>query len=733
MIDRRGFLSGVLASAGVLTLAACGGGGKAMRVKHADQTGELLANTLISVLATGRIALIVNKAEIGQGVSTGYATLAAEELGVPVDRIDVHLADSMNELRQSGNMQITGGSTSTTEGFKFVRHAAAAAREMLVGAAAAQWGVPARDCTVADGHVVHGTQRAAFGELTKLAARRDVPEHPTLKAAKDFTLIGKTNKRVDARAKVDGSAVFGIDHTVPNMVHAYMIHGPVYGARATRVDAGAAKSRPGVIDVLTVPSGVAIVADKYWQARAAAAELKITWDKGSVAGLDTTQLATAMRTYTEDGASVVDKGNPGKAIKSADAKVAAVYEAPYLSHAPLEPQNAIASVTGSRCEIWAPTQSPTITQAFVSEAIGIDFDDVKVHVLTAGGGFGRRAIADVCAEAAVISKRIKRPVKVIWTRESDMTQAYYRPVFAVHATGGVKQGKIAGAQIHCISQSIPLSSGKLFAAALSGLPGPIRGRVIDAALAIFSTNSFGDIFATEGLGNTPYDFGAYEVAASPVQNKLPVAFWRAVGNSVSGFAMESFVDELCVAAKQDPFAFRRAMLPAKSKQRRVLDALEKLSGWSAPPAKGIGRGVARHFAFETEVGEVAEVELVDGRIRVKRVYCVVDCGIAVNPDIVRAQMEGGIIFGLSAALDQEITLVDGVVQQTNYDTFPSLRMHEAPEVIVEILQSDEPPTGVGEPGLPPIAAAVANAIHTLTGVRLRRMPLQRAWNERGAA
>lgn len=394
--------------------------------------------------------------------------------------------------------------------------------------------------------------------------------------------------------------MFGIDHTVPNMVHAYMIHGPVYGARATRVDVGGAKSRPGVIDVLTVPSGVAIVAEKYWQARAAAVDLKIAWDKAHVSNLDSTELATAMRTYTNGGASIVDKGNAGKAIKGAEAKVSAVYEAPYLAHAPLEPQNAIALVTGSRAEIWAPTQSPTITQAFVSEAIGIDFDDVKVHVLTAGGGFGRRAIADVCAEAAVISKRVKRPVKVIWTRESDMTQAYYRPVFAVHATGGVKQGKIAGAKIHCVSQSIPLSSTKLFGAALSGLPGPIRRRVIDAALAMFSTNSFGDIFATEGIGNTPYEFGSYEVAASPVQTKLPVAFWRAVGNSVTGFAMESFIDELRVAAKQDPFAFRRAMLPEKSKQRRVLDALEKLSTWSTPPAQGIGRGVARHFAFETE-------------------------------------------------------------------------------------------------------------------------------------
>ena len=732
-VSRRGFLQGVLVGSGALVLAACGGGGQALRVQHADQTGELRANLLITVLASGRVALVVNKAEIGQGVTTGYATFAAEELGVPLDRVDVTLAGSNDELRVTGNMQLTGGSTSTSEGFKFVRVAAAAAREMLVGAAADAWKVPASECSVADGHVVHGTQRTPYGELTRLAARRSVPAHPRLKAAKDFTLIGKHGTRVDARSKVDGTAVFGMDAQVPGMVNAYIIHGPVFGARATRVDVGGAKQRVGVIDVITLPTGVAVVAEKYWQARAAAADVTITWDKGTARGLDTTKMADAMRTYTGAGTSVVDEGNAGKAIARAASKVTAIYEAPYLAHAPLEPQNAIVSVTGSRAEVWAPTQSPTVTQAYVSSALDIAFDDVKVHVFLAGGGFGRRAFPDVCVEAALLSQRVKRPVKVIWTRESDMTQAFYRPVFAVHAEGAVQDGKVRGAQMHCISQSIALSSKGLFGAALSGVPGPIRTMVVDAALAMFSTNSLGDIFATEGLANTPYKFGAWDLRASPVQTKLPVAFWRAVGNSVTGFVMESFMDELVVAAKADPFAFRRAHLAPTSRQTRVLDALEKLSGWATPPAPGVGRGLARHFAFETEVAEVAEVEIVDGRIRVKRVYCVVDCGIAVNPDVVRAQMEGGIIFGLSAALDQEITLVDGVVQQRNYDTFPLLRMHESPEIIVQILPSEEPPTGVGEPGLPPIAPAVANAIFNLTGVRLRRMPLQRAFNERGAA
>jgi isoquinoline 1-oxidoreductase/isoquinoline 1-oxidoreductase beta subunit len=730
---RRGFLHGALIGGGALTLAvSCGGGAGKTRIRHAEETGELVANLYVTVKADGRVGLVVNKAEIGQGVTTAYATLAAEELGVPIDRVDVHYADSHPEMRKSFNMQITGGSTSTKEGFGAVRRASAAAREMLVAAAAAGWNVPARDCKVEDGHVTHGANKAPYGELTKRAARMPVPSKPRLKPAKEFTLIGKTDRRVDARAKATGTAQFGIDVSVPEMVHAYVIHGPVFGARPDKVTADAARKRPGIIDIFPFRWGVAIVAEKYWQALAASRDVQVTWGKGDVAGLDTAAMQQAMRSYDESGTSMVDEGNAGKAISRAPTKIGGVYEAPYLAHATMEPQNCTVHVQGKRAEVWAPTQSPTIAQAMVADAVGIDMEDVTVHVTLSGGGFGRRAIADVAAQAAVISKRVKRPVKLIWSRESDMTQGFYRPIYAVKFSGGVDDGRVTGAKLHCISQSIPISSKDMLGAAMPGIPNALKNMFIDSLLAMFSTNTIGDLFGTEGLKGSPYKFKNVDVTSSPVQTKLPVASWRSVGNSVTGFAMESFIDELAVAAKKDPLELRRGMLPADSRQTRVLDALAKLAKWGEPAPKGIGRGLARHFSFESEVGEVAEVEIVDERIKVRRVYCVVDCGIAVNPDIVRAQMEGGIIFGLSAALDQEITLVDGVVQQKNYDTFPSLRMFEAPEVIVEILPSDRDPTGVGEPGLPPIAAAVANAVFALTGVRLRRMPLQRAWNERGA-
>jgi isoquinoline 1-oxidoreductase beta subunit len=335
-------------------------------------------------------------------------------------------------------------------------------------------------------------------------------------------------------------------------------------------------------------------------------------------------------------------------------------------------------------------------------------------------------MADVIGHAAQISQRVKRPVKLVWTRESDMTQAWYRPVYAAKVVGGVRDGKVSGIRMRVLSQSIALSAGDWFGAILSSLPRSVLDMLSSATLAIFSSNSFGDPFSTEGIQNTPYRFGNFQLASEPVQTKLPVASWRSVGNSVTGFIMESFVDELAVAAKQDPFALRRTILPAASRQVRVLDALEKLSGWATPPPKGTGRGMARHQAFDTEVGQVAEVELVGNRIRVKKVYCVADCGIAVNPDVIRAQMEGGIGFALGALYYSEIELKAGRPVQRNFDQYKSLRIYEMPVVEVFIVPSTAAPTGVGEPGVPPLAPAVANAVVRAGGPAVTRLPFARA-------
>jgi CO/xanthine dehydrogenase Mo-binding subunit len=732
-LSRRTFLGGV----GALSLAVtfgCGPSSRERMIRRADQTGELAPNMYVTVLPDGRIALAINKAELGQGVSTAFATLVAEELDVATDAIDFHFADSLSQYRTSFMMHQTGGSTSTKEVYLPLRRAAASAREMLIAAAATQWDVPADECTTAGGQVLHASSKRAlgYGELTKLAAHEPVPHAPTLRTRAEFKLIGKGGQRVDARAKVLGTAQFGIDVVVPDMVRAAVIHGPTCGARAKRVEATLAKTMRGVIDVFAFDWGVAVVAEKYWQALAAARVVEVEWGPGHTDGLDTEELRRAMLAYKDHGAAVRDTGDAGKALRRAATKIEAVYEAPYLAHATMEPQNCTVHIQpGGKVEVWAPTQAPTIVQEFVAHAVGVKRDRVLVHTTYCGGGFGRRAVGDFAAQAAMIARHVKRPVQMIWSRESDLTQGFYRPQCTAFLRGGLDEhGKVTALANHTIGQSIVLDGAGSAHAVMPGIPRALQDVMINSVMAMFSTNSVPDMFATEGVKDSPYQVGNFHVEFTPVDTGIPVNAWRSVGHSFNGFVMESFVDELAHAAGQDPYQLRLGMLKEGSRPRRVLDAVARMSGWGAASPAGVGRGIARHASFGTEVAEVAEVEIVDGRIRVRKVFCAVDCGVAVNPDVVRAQMEGAIIFGLSAALDQEITMVDGVVQQKNFDTFPALRMFECPEIVVEILDSDEPPTGVGEPGLPPIAAAVANAIFAATGVRLRRMPLQKSWSNR---
>jgi CO/xanthine dehydrogenase Mo-binding subunit len=523
-----------------------------------------------------------------------------------------------------------------------------------------------------------------------------------------------------------------MDVVVPNMVRALVIHGPVYGAEAKAIRADAARKMPGVIGVFATARGVAVVAEKYWQALAAAPLVEVDWTAGTVAGFDTAKLRAASHAHPQKGESARSDGNVDKAMRSASIALEATYDVPYLAHATLEPQNCTVHVQGDKAEVWAPCQSPSIVQVYVADALGIAADDVLVHTTFCGGGFGRRIIADWAEQAARIARQVGRPVQLVWSREDDMTQAFYRPQGTARLRGSVStDGRKAGSlAVHLISQSIALddSTGIIVRSALVGVPHAVQGTVVRTLTGMVGSNTITDMFATEGLANTPYAIDNLDMSFTPVQSKLPIASWRSVGNSVTGFLVEGFVDELARAAKQDPYLFRRNMLKADSRQLPVLDRVAAMAQWGKR-TPGIGRGIARHFSFETEVAEVADVEIVDGRIKVRRVWAAVDCGIAVNPDIVKAQVEGAILFGLSAALDQQITIVNGVVQQTSFDTFPALRMNECPEIHVDILDIDREPTGIGEPGLPPIGPAVANAIFDLTGIRLRRLPLQLAFDE----
>jgi CO/xanthine dehydrogenase Mo-binding subunit len=751
--SRRDVLRGALAG-GALGLAVtiggpgCGGGGHIVR--RADETGDLAPNAYITILASGRVALAVNKAEIGQGVTTAYATLVAEELEVDPDEIEVHFADSLPVYRTSGaegvplfRVHATGGSTSTREAYVPLRRAAAAAREMLVAAAAAGWGVPASACAIAGGRVTHPAsgRSAGLGELTRAAARLPVPARPAIKRPEQFRLIGKRSARVDARAKVTGQAKFGIDVTVPAMVCAYPIHGPRFGARPEAVRAAAARAVPGVIDVVALPWGVAVVAERYWQALRAARLVEVDWTAGPAAGLDTDRLAAAARDHRGPGGAVRETGNAPRAIARARSKgqiLDAVYEAPHLAHAPLEPQNCVVAVRGDAAEVWAPCQIPTVVQEAVADALGISADDVLVHTTYAGGGFGRRLLGDFAAQAAQVARAVKRPVKLIWSRASDLTQGYYRPAASVAVRGALdERGRISALECHVVSQPITLSQGELVRGGQPGwIPAPLRRGTARTLMALAASNTGIDMFATEGASDTPYRVPSLRVAYTPVRTAVPVAFWRSVGHSYTAFAMESAIDELAALARQDPLAFRLAHLGAGTREARVLAAAAELAGWDGPrgPAvpAGHARGIARHTAFGTECAEVAEVTLVDGRIRVTRVWCAIECGVAVNPDIVRAQIEGAVVFGLSAALDQRITIKDGAVQETNYDRFPVLRIDECPRIEVAILESRAEPTGVGVPRLPPIAPAVASAVAALTGARLRALPLQAALAAAGA-
>lgn len=716
-MKRREFL-GAMGGIGVLSLGFDLGCGTSPIIKHATTTGELAPNVWVTVRRDGKVTIAVEKAEIGQGITTMYATLVAEDLDVPLESVEAHYADSKPEYRTfAGLLQMTGGSMSTREGYLPIRRAATSAREMLIGAAAAQWNCPRSECRTEQGFVVRGNDRLAYGDLTVKAAEQPVPSEPKLKPRAEFKLIGKHDRRVDLRAKIDGSAKFGIDVNVPNMARAWAIHPPVFGANATAIHAEKARAIPGFIDVVQFPGGVAVVAEKTWQALAASKVVDITWDAGLTAGLDTDKMRTAVRDHEGMGEATREDGKPEKQIQHhSEASIDVVYEAPYLCHAPMEPQNCTVHVRKDGIEVWAPHQAPTIIQAALGETFGFSMSEVLVHTTLSGGGFGRRTPADSALEAAHVSKKIGRPVQLIWSRESDFTQGQYRPFLGARMRGGVAKGKVTGVNAHVLGTPLIGPALGMFRSALP-LPGPF----VDAMRGAVNSNTVTDSPSTEGISDTSYELENIRVGFTPIRAKMPVMFWRSVGHSFNGFVMESFVDELAYAAKADPFEFRRRMVSGRAK--RVLEACAQ--AWTAPKARGIGRGIARHTSFESEVAEVADVEIVNGRIRVRRVHVVVDCGLVVNPDIVRAQMEGGVIFGLSAALEQEITIKDGRVQQTNFDTFKLLRMHECPEITVTILDSDAKPTGVGEPGLPPIAPAVANAIFALTGRRLRRLPLQK--------
>ena len=630
-------------------------------------------------------------------------------------------------------MQITGGSSSVRTSWEQLRHAGAVAREMLRGAAADDWGVPLVECAAADGAIVHEStdRRRTYGSLTRLAALQSIPD-PPLTPVDEHTVIGTALDRIDAPMKVDGSAVFGIDVTLPGLLTAAVIRPPVQGATVVSFDGGAAERRPGVTAVVDIPGGVAVVADRYWQARAALDDVKVEWGGGHP-DLDTPSMTEQLRRLTaEPGKSVRDDGDAEAVLAAAAGDyLEAVYDLPHLAHAPMEPQNCTAHVADDRCEIWAPTQVPGVAQAAVATALDIPRDNVVVHTTFLGGGFGRRLVADFVLEAAHLSRRIGGPVKVVWSREDDMCHSMYRPQVRHLLRAVLDEGGTPVAWHHRVAAPSLLEAIMpqwLPAMLPDAVPDVMTRGVSRMAGGVFRGEWVADPTSTEGASDTPYAIENLRVELAQHNPGVPIGFWRSVGHSHTAFAVESFIDEVAAAGGRDPFELRRELLRDAPRNLGVLEAAAAQAGWGTLLPPGRFRGIAQHCSFETYVAEVAEVSVEAGRIRVHRVVCAVDCGRVINPDIVHAQMESGIVFGLAAALKQRISYRDGHVEQSNFHDFEMLRINEMPEVEVVIVPSTEAPTGVGEPGVPPIAPAVANALAAATGRRIRALPLASAFS-----
>jgi len=579
---------------------------------------------------------------------------------------------------------------------------------MLISAAAQQWNVDAATCRTESGAVLNGSNRKlTYGHLAAAAAKLTPPEHVQLKDPKTFKLIGKPIKRLDTPEKLNGKAEFGIDVKLPGMLTAVIARPPIFGAKMKGFDDARARSMPGIRKIVAVPAGVAVIADTFWQAKVARDALGVEWDEGSMRNFDTGKMMQDFRERAKSpGTSVRKDGDAESALASAAKKIEAVYELPYLSHLMMEPLNCTVDLRADSCEVWTGSQFQTIDRANAAKIAGLPPEKVQLHTTFLGGGFGRRANpqSDFVVEAVHVAKAAGTPVKVIWTREDDMAGGWYRPAFLHAIEGGVDaSGNAVSWRSRLVGQSI--MAGTPFAAMM------MKGKEYDPA-------------SVEGVDDLPYAIPNVAVESHQAEINVPVQWLRSVGHSHTAFAVECFVDELAALAQKDPYQFRRPLLQKQPRHLGVLDLAAQKAGWDKPLPKGMGRGIAVHFAFGSYSAHVAEVSVTDGRVRVHRMVCAIDCGEYVNPGIIAAQTEGGAIFGASAALFQELTFEKGRLQQTNFHTFPVMRMNECPEIETHIVDNHEKAGGIGEPGVPCAAPAIANAIFAVTGKRIRRLPIR---------
>jgi len=708
-LSRREFLRVGSALGGGLLLSLHVDALRAQPSSTSAPATEFAPNAFVRIAPDGRTTIVINKAEMGQGVCTSLAMLLAEELEADWKQVGFEFAPVDPAYDHPGmHMQFTGGSTSVAGMSQILLQAGAAARVLLVRAAAEQWGVPESECRAEEGRVLHAASGRSeeYGALTERAAALPAPGEIALKDPKDYRIVGRKRTRLDTPEKSTGRAIFALDVVRPGMLTALVAHPPVFGGRARAWKDEAARKIPGVRAVVGVPSGVAVIADGFWAAKRGRDALEIEWDEGAGAALSSAALHADYRERSrKPGLVARSEGDARAALARSERVLEADYELPYLAHAPMEPLNCVVELSEGRCEVWAGSQFQTIDRAAAAQAAGLAPERVQLHTTYLGGGFGRRAnpVSDYLVEAVEVAKHARAPLKLVWTREDDTRGGFYRPMFHSRLRASLAQDGAIEAWAHTLV-------GQSF----------IKGTAFEP----FMIKEGIDGTSVEGADDLPYAIPSVQVELHTTEVGVPTLWWRSVGHSHTAFAVECFLDELAHAAGRDPYELRRALLAEHPRHAGVLEAAwKKATEQRIQPGHALG--VAVHHSFQSYVAHVVEASLGEhGEPRVHRVWCAIDCGRVVNPDTVVAQLEGATGFGLCAALYGEITLERGRVQQSNFHDYRMLRMHEMPPVEVVIVPSEEPSTGVGEPGVPTVAPALCNALFRASGKRVRRLPIR---------
>ena len=725
-MSRRQFLktTGILGGGLVIGFSMTGCSSSELPIVLAPQ--GFVPNAFLQIMPDNGIRFYCPRDEMGQGVTTGLSTPIGEELDVhPKDMVILFAGVHSDYNNPDFGVQGTGGSSSLKAHYLQLRQVGANTRGLLVAAAAQDLGVPASAISTRDGHIVVAGQQYPYGQFVQTAAGLEAPTAAPMKSNNEFRYIGQEFARVDAAAKSTGTAEFGIDIDIPNMHHAVVRRSPVAGAKLKSVDKSAALNMPGVTDVIEISSGVAVVAEKYWQAKTAAAKLAPVWEEVALSKINSSDVRAdynqAMQ--QDDGVVDTDEGDVQAGLAAADHIVEAEYWAPFLAHAPLEPMNAVVRIENGEADVWSGTQGIVAAQGLVSRFSGIPVENVRAHNTYLGGAFGRRGTLTHVIEATEVAVASNKPIHLLWSREDDIQNGVYRPASLMKIKAGVKNdGRITAWQAKRVGGNItPKTLQNMMPALFPGLNDGTIDFMVGLSQDIFA-GWMVDHASVEGLYED-YDTDNKTVNHVTVEHDIPLTFWRSVGHSYTSFAKEGITDELAEKAGMDPVAFRLKNTQGNPRLQNVIRVAQQHMR-TMQPAAGRFLGFAAHNSFATDVAEIAEVSVVGKTIRVHKVTCIVDCGIAVNPDIVRGQMEGAVMFGLTAALYGDLELAQGAFKQSNFHDYPILKMSEAPQVEVIIIDSGTAPTGVGEPGLPPIAPAVASAVYQATGQRLRSLPLK---------